>query len=327
MPPFSAQIVCCYLYPITKYGYPPPAKNTHLYLQEMKELGFQSVELEGIRSEHLWEIYNQRHQIHQQLQLLNLSVPYFCAVLPGLGSADAKRRDHSLELFQRGCEIAQLFGAKGILDNGPLPPYEFPEDIPITRHYEADSLQMARFPAHLNWDDYWKDLIRTYQKACDIAADFGLTYQIHPAIGVLTANTDGFLYFAQAVNRPNLRFNFDTANLFVLKENLPLSFMRLAPYVDYIHISDNGGLCNEHLSIGTGNIYWKSFMDTVKNSGFKGHWGIDIGGSESHVLNLNQAYRNGAEWLEDVMKFGLFLSPQSYKASEYNDLAQTQNRD
>ena len=44
----SERIVSCYLYVITKYGYPPPAKDSRKYLEEMKGLGFQSVELEGM---------------------------------------------------------------------------------------------------------------------------------------------------------------------------------------------------------------------------------------------------------------------------------------
>ena len=39
-------------------------------------------------------------------------------------------------------------------------------------------------------------------------------------MGVLCATTDGFLNFYQAVGRENLRFNLDTANQFVLKDNL-----------------------------------------------------------------------------------------------------------
>ena len=83
-------IVCCYLYIITQYGYPPPAEQTKQYLQQMKQLGFTSVELEGIREDHLLNIYEQRRSIRETIDTLELKVPYFCAVLPGLGSADAK---------------------------------------------------------------------------------------------------------------------------------------------------------------------------------------------------------------------------------------------
>ncbi|MCB0850616.1 MAG: sugar phosphate isomerase/epimerase, partial [Bacteroidetes bacterium] len=146
----------------------------------MKNLGFQSIELEGIRETHLLQIYDQRFAIKEKLDQWQLQVPYFCAVLPGLGSADAEVREKQLDLFRTGCEIAQIFGAKGILDNGPLPPYIFPEDIPVVRHYETDVLKLATLPENLDWKTYWKNLLLTFQKACDIAAEYHLTYQIHP---------------------------------------------------------------------------------------------------------------------------------------------------
>lgn len=296
MPTFPKNIVCCYLYTISKYGYPPPAKDTLIHLEEMKALGFQSVELEGIREAHLMDIFQMRFAIQEKLRELSLEVPYFCAVLPGLSASDKSIREKNLQLFEKGCTIAKLFGAKGILDNAPLPPYQFSEDIPVVRHYHVDTLQKAFFPEDLVWREYWKDLVATYQQACDIAASFGLTYQMHPAQGVLAANADGFLYFAEALNRPNLRFNFDVANLFALKENLSLTLLRLIDYIDYIHVSDNGGEKVEHLAIGEGKISWTDFFRMLKRINFKGHLGIDIGGSESKVMNLEKAYQKAANY-------------------------------
>src|SRR6478609_5904104 len=168
---FNESITCCYLYIITKYNYPPPAANSYEYLRQMKSLGFRSVELEGIRKEHLLTVYEHRHEIKKGLEEFELSLPYFCAVLPGLGSHDANERKENLELFKKGCELAQLFQSKGILDNAPLPPYQFADDIPVVRHYEEDMLLSASFPHGLNWKQYWKDLTATYCEACDIAAD------------------------------------------------------------------------------------------------------------------------------------------------------------
>lgn len=298
---FNEAITCCYLYIITKYGYPPPAKNTREYLRQMKGLGFKSVELEGIRKEHLLDVYAQRSEIKSALEEFDQSVPYFCAVLPGLGSPDARERKENLELFAKGCELAALFKAKGILDNAPLPPYQFAEDIPVVRHYEEDILMSATFPANLKWKSYWKDLVMTYREACNIAADHGLTYQMHPCAGVLSATTDAFLYFADAVNRKNLRFNLDTANQFFLRDNLVLSLIRLAGHVDYIHISDNGGTRVEHLVPGKGIIHWDHFFDTLHATNFKGHLGIDVGGDESGIEDIDAAYIESARWLEERM--------------------------
>jgi hypothetical protein len=40
----SDKIICTYLYAITKYGYPPPSRDTMKYISEMKGLGFRSIE-------------------------------------------------------------------------------------------------------------------------------------------------------------------------------------------------------------------------------------------------------------------------------------------
>ena len=85
---FDPSIVCCYLYSITRYGYPPPAERTGEYLREMKALGFHSVEVEGIPGV--------RH--YDEEVLLAASLP---------SSLDWNRYWASLiETFQAACEIA-----------------------------------------------------------------------------------------------------------------------------------------------------------------------------------------------------------------------------
>lgn len=294
----NQHVVCCYLYPITKYGYPPPAADTPAHIAEMAALGFRSVELEGIRAAHLQQVYDLRREIRRTLDAHQLTVPYFCAVLPGLSAPDEAERDRSLALFEKGCELARFFGARGVLDNGPLPPYRFSGEVPLARHFDATVLRKGVFPAHLDWQRYWQALVETYRAACDIAATFGLTYQLHPCQGALTATTEGFLLFRDAVQRDNLRFNLDTANLFFMRENLPLSLRRAADAIDYIHLSDNRGDRVAHLPPGGGEIAWDPFFETLALIGFRGHIGLDIGGAESGVTDLERAYRAAAEWVE-----------------------------
>ncbi len=295
---FHDRLVCAYLYTITKYGYPPPARDTLKYICEMKDLGFKSIELEGVREAHLLEMHEMRHQIHDALTGLNMHLPFFCAVLPGLTSPDPQVRKKQLLLFEKGCEIAERLEARGILDNAPLPPYVFPKDIPVVRHYEEDILASASFPQNLTWKEFWIYLVETFREACDIAAGYGLTYQLHPSVGVLCANTDGFLYFYDAVKRENLRFNLDTANQFAMKENLSLALRRLAGFIDYIHLSDNRGQKVEHLKLGEGAINWRAFFDTLAAIDYHGYIGLDIGGNESAVQDLDEAYTATAQWLE-----------------------------
>lgn len=292
-------IVCSFLYIITKYGYPPPPEETPRYLAEMKALGFQSIELEGIRRDHLLGVYDRRAEIAAGVEQHDLQVPYFCVVLPGLASAAPQERRESLTLFRQGCEIAALLGAKGVLDNAPLPPYVFPDDIPIVRHFDEEILQAGALPTALAWPAYWQELVATYRAACDIAADFGLTYQLHPCLGVLAATTEGFLYFRDAVGRDNLRFTLDTANQFLLKDNLTLSLRRLAGAIDYIHLSDNRGATTEHLPPEAGAINWDLFFETLAFIDFDGKIGLDVGGAESELADLDLAYQQTAVWLAE----------------------------
>jgi sugar phosphate isomerase/epimerase len=242
--------------------------------------------------------------VRRTLDRWEVSVPSYCVVLPGLASAEATVRATNLSLFELGCETARDLGATGVLDNGPLPPYAFPGDVPVVRHYDEDVLARAGLPPSLDWPGYWRDLVATYRDACDIAARYGLTYLIHPAIGVLCANTDGFLHFRTAVDRPNLRFNLDTANQFVARDHLPLALVRLADHVDYIHVSDNRGGRPEHLPLGSGAIDWQVFFRTVEQIGNRGAFGIDIGGSESDVADLDRAYVEAAAFVEGRLRLG-----------------------
>jgi len=57
------KISCCWLYAISKYGYPPSLEDTKKVLGEMKDLGFKYVELEGVRNEGMKMIYDNREEL------------------------------------------------------------------------------------------------------------------------------------------------------------------------------------------------------------------------------------------------------------------------
>jgi sugar phosphate isomerase/epimerase len=292
-------IVACYLYIITKHGYPPDDTAAFAHLDEFARLGFTGIELEGIREAHLDGIFLQRNSLASRVKELGLKVPVFCAVLPGLSSPDGKEREENLERLEKGCITASALGARALLDNAPLPPWKFPEGIPVTRHYDEEVLSAASLPVDLSWESYWDGLVETFREACDMAARHGLSYQVHPCYGALVNSTDAFLLFADAVKRDNLKFNLDTANQFFMKDQLFLSLIRLKDRIDYIHVSDNRGVRVEHLGIGDGRIDWERFLETLDRIGYSGSFGIDIGGDESDVPDLDGAYRSAAGWLTE----------------------------
>ena len=57
------KISCCWLYAISKYGYPPSISDTYRALEDMQRLGFKYVELEGVREENLRAVYEEKENI------------------------------------------------------------------------------------------------------------------------------------------------------------------------------------------------------------------------------------------------------------------------
>jgi sugar phosphate isomerase/epimerase len=303
---YTEKITCAYLYTISKYGYPPDIRKTKLHIEEMARLGFTSIELEGIGKKNIEYLFANRREIADILAEQACSLPVLCIVLPQLSAADRSRHSEALELFEVGCETAQYFGAQAVLDNGPL--LNLGNPAPVKRHYSQEQLLRTGFPEDFEWDEYWENLIKTYRQACRIAARYQLAYHMHPCEGSLITHTDSFINFAGAVDSPNLRFNLDTANQYYFKDNLALSVIRLADRINYIHISDNSGSRVEHLVPGDGKINWDSFFGALQKINYKGHLAIDVGGDETGIQNIEEAYLRSASWLEEQVHNYLFAN-------------------
>jgi len=298
---FSDKIVCAYLYPITKYGYPPDVRRTTRYIEEMAALGFRSIELEGIGDDNIRYLSQHREEVREKLEACGCRLPVLCLVLPRLGSVNAEERKEALELFETGCALARGLGADAVLDNGPLLPLQYPADAPVQRHYAESDLAGSGLPDDFVWEEYWSDLCDTFRQACSIAASYQLSYHMHPCEGSLISDTDSFVNFSASVDSPNLLFNLDTANQLYFRDHLPLSVFRLQEKIRYIHISDNGGERVEHLVPGDGAVNWESFFEALAKINYQGYYALDIGGAESGVLQLDDAYLRSARWLQEQL--------------------------
>jgi sugar phosphate isomerase/epimerase len=70
---------------------------------------------------------------------------------------------------------------------------------------------------------------------------------------------------------PHLKLTLDTghANIGCEGENRATAFIALhAARLGHIHISDNRGLCDDHLTVGAGNIDFESIIAAIKYTGF-----------------------------------------------------------
>src|SRR5260370_31029268 len=103
------KISCCWLYAITKYGYPPSLDDTFRVLGEMKGLGFEFVELEGVRRENLLAVYEKRHELKNYCDDQGLRVINFCPLLPPSHYLSRKKPDTSWDQYQPRIDIAKFY--------------------------------------------------------------------------------------------------------------------------------------------------------------------------------------------------------------------------
>jgi len=88
----------------------------------------------------------------------------------------------------------------------------------------------------------------------------------------------------------------DTGHLHAQKEILPLSVEKLGSKIFYLHVSDNDGKENQHLTLGEGTIDWEGVFTALKKHKFQGYVAIDIG----KVPNLDEKVKKSKVFLEKI---------------------------
>lgn len=296
------KISCCWLYAITRYGYPPSLPDTFQALKNMKALGFEYIELEGVRRDNLLAVYDQRHELKKLCDGEGLKVVNFCPVLPGSVSLDRKERDESWDLFQRALEIAQFFNCYTIQGDSFTPPLRFRGDSPYKESISYGKHFSVEVDPHFKWQDQWNAMVETFSHFTREAGKAGLKFCVEPRVGELLSNTDAILRMMDAVGDDNFGAVLDTAHLNAQKEILALSVEKLGPRIFFVHAADNDGRVNDHVAAGRGTVDWDGVFQGLKKHGFSGYLAIDVG----MVPDLDAQYRESFEFLEELAaKHGL----------------------
>jgi sugar phosphate isomerase/epimerase len=290
------KISCCWLYAISKYGYPPSIPDTHRAVEEMAALGFSYVELEGVKEENLKAVHHERKALKKRCDDLGLKVVNFCPVLPELVHPEKARRVHSLDLFKLAIEVATFFGCETIQTDSYTPPLEFVGDAPYKDAIEFGKKFQVKVDPAFRWDDLWGWLVDSIGACADEADRAGLKFCLEPRVGEIVSNTDGLLRLMDAVDNENFGAVLDTGHQHAQKELLPLSVEKLGSRVHYLHVSDNDGQTNQHLALGRGSVDWDGIFLALKKHGFSGYVAVDVG----HVPDLDAQVRESKAFLEKL---------------------------
>jgi sugar phosphate isomerase/epimerase len=290
------KISCCWLYAISKYGYPPSLPDTHRALEDMAALGFSSVELEGVREDNLRAVHGERNALKQRCDGLGLRVVNFCPVLPDLVHPEKARRVHALDLFKLAVETATFFGCETIQTDSYTPPLEFVGDAPYREAIDFGKRFQVKVEPAFRWNDVWGWLTDSIGACADEADRAALKFCLEPRVGEIVSNTDALLRLMDAVDNDNFGAVLDTGHQHAQKEILPLSIEKLAGRVHYLHVSDNDGQTNQHLALGRGTVDWDGVFMALKKHGFSGHVAVDVG----RVPDLDAQVRESKVFLEEL---------------------------
>lgn len=295
---------CAWLYAISKFGKYAETfgiEDVLKALEQIKNLGFETTELEAMRKKNLEEEWKAKNRIKEKLDSLDLKVNNFCAVFPELMTKDWEKY---VDLFEKAADLAIYFGCETIQFDSQMPPVKYLTEKPYDKTIKFDldvRIKIEEGPASFDWNNHWNTIVNSIKKLDSIAYDRGLKSCLEPRVFESVPNTDSILRLFDWVNSENFGAVLDCGHLHAQKEIIPLSVEKLGKKIFFVHASDNDGRDNKHLGVGRGNIDWEGTLRALKKHGFKGYMAIDIGNLPPEY-DLDEENINSIKYLEQIAR-------------------------
>lgn len=282
-----------YLYAIFRYGYPPSLADDFRVLADIRKLGFHYLEMEGLGRRKLLALHRHRARFRKALKDQGLHVHNFCVVDPAMVSLDPAVRQRACAGFKIGAELADYLGADTLHLASYAPPVRYLEARPYRLGakdgYRFGDHQRVRIPKGFDWDRVWSALVECCRHCADVTAAYGKTVIIEPRVGEVVCSVDSLLRLIEHVGRSNFQANFDTGHFSAQRENVPLAVAKLRGKFANVHISDNDPRDVSHLPLGDGVIDWREFFRMLKETGYNGYLGLDLGLTKSLVSGYRRS--------------------------------------
>ncbi len=296
------KIVCAWMYAIGQYGFPPEIQNVLKAIREMKEMGFEYVEAEGIGYNNLDDVIDQRDEIKKICDGEGLKLANFAVLLPDVISMDKKIREKAFSYFERGVETAAYLDSPYTWIDSYFPPLEVQKGVVPTDELVYGQEFRVRVPETFNWQRFWDSFIEAIDHCNRIARENGVGLLVEPRVGEVVANSDAMLRMIEQVNDDNLGVILDIGHQYAQKELIPLSIEKLGRHMKYIHIADNDGRDNRHLVPGNGTVDWDEIFRLLKRKDFDGYFSIDL----EQLPDLKEKFLETKRFLEEYAnRYGL----------------------
>ena len=289
------KITCCWMYAIGKYGFPPTLHQTLQAIQDMADMGFEYIELEGLGADNLREVIDNRERLKQACQQAGVRVSDFALLLPEIISTDEEEVEQAIALFEEGVKTAVYLGSPFVWIDSYAPPLEIVKGALLTQQLEFGQEYRVRIPEDFVWNQLWARFVCSVGRCNQIAKENDVQLLVEPRVGEITSNSEALLRLVEAIDDDNFGVILDTAHQHAQKEILPLSVEKLGKHIRYVHIADNDGRDNWHRVPGMGNIDWEAVFLALKKQGYDSYYAIDV----EKQPQLEERYLEAKHFLED----------------------------
>ena len=149
----------------------------------------------------------------------------------------------------------------------------------------------AGFLPHNQRDPNFAKMLRRLAEAADAfhAAKISLGLET----GQETAPV--LVHLLKQLKRPNVGVNFDPANMILYDKGDPIAALRvLGPWIQQVHIKDARrtkvpGTWGEEVTVGTGEVDWRTFFATLREAKFAGDLVIEREAGSQRVQDIRAA--------------------------------------
>ena len=149
----------------------------------------------------------------------------------------------------------------------------------------------AGFLPHEESDPNFKKLMSRIEQIADLFSekDIDLGFET----GQETADT--LKLFLNQLNRQSVGVNFDPANMILYAKGDPIEALHtLSPFLKQCHIKDatttkQSGTWGEEVTVGTGEVDWLAFFESLQVLGFKGDCCIEREAGDQRIIDIKTA--------------------------------------
>ena len=149
----------------------------------------------------------------------------------------------------------------------------------------------AGFLPHQESDPDFEKLLQRMIQVADLFA----ARQIRLGLETGQETADTLVQFLTKLNRPNVGVNFDPANMILYDKGNPIDALNtLSPWLEQCHIKDakktlEPGTWGEEVVVGTGEVDWQAFLQTLHAINYSGYFAIEREAGEQRVQDIRAA--------------------------------------